>query len=120
MLDRVSRHSKIGGEMVPHIKIEQKIQQYSGAAAQVCVVTSVADPTRGERLVVLHTLSDSVLASVLERLDADAMPNLWKPRRKDFYRVDALPALGSGKLDLRRARELAKELTSARTERAPV
>jgi acyl-[acyl-carrier-protein]-phospholipid O-acyltransferase/long-chain-fatty-acid--[acyl-carrier-protein] ligase len=141
ILDRVSRYSKIGGEMVPHVKLEQKLLEFAIAEAHALanapasdslplperselsaddtaaqlVVTSVRDAQRGERLVVLHTFSDRVLASVLQRLEADPMPNLWKPRRTDFYRVEELPRLGTGKLDLRKAREMAERLATAET-----
>jgi len=35
------------------------------------------------------------------------LPNLWKPRPDRFSRLDAFPYRGTGKLDLRKARELA-------------
>ena len=37
--DRLSRFSKIGGEMVPHIKIEEKLHELAGATEQSFVVT---------------------------------------------------------------------------------
>ncbi len=55
--DRLSRFSKIGGEMVPHIKIEEKLHELAGATEQRFVVTGVPDGKKGERLVVLHTLA---------------------------------------------------------------
>jgi len=39
------------------------------------------------------------------------LPNLWVPRPNAFFKVDALPYLGTGKMDLRKIRELAFELT---------
>ena len=56
--DRLSRFSKIGGEMVPHIKIEEKLHELAGATEQTFVVTGVPDEKKGERLVVLHKLPD--------------------------------------------------------------
>jgi len=49
IVDRQFRFSKIGGEMVPHGKIEEVLQFATAGAA--CAVTSVADDRRGERLV---------------------------------------------------------------------
>jgi acyl-[acyl-carrier-protein]-phospholipid O-acyltransferase / long-chain-fatty-acid--[acyl-carrier-protein] ligase len=111
--DRLSRFSKIGGEMVPHIKIEEKLQELAGAAEQMFVVTAVPDEKKGERLIVLHTLSDEQLDDCLVRLAKCDLPALWRPRPEQFLKVEKLPYLGTGKLDLRKARELALE-TSAR------
>ncbi|HKO06000.1 MAG TPA: acyl-[ACP]--phospholipid O-acyltransferase [Candidatus Acidoferrales bacterium] len=105
--DRLSRFSKIGGEMVPHGRIEEKLHELAGATEQVFVVAAVPDERKGERLVVLHTLPDDQLKGCLEKLSSSGLPNLWIPRADNFFRVEALPYLGTGKLDLRRARELA-------------
>jgi acyl-[acyl-carrier-protein]-phospholipid O-acyltransferase / long-chain-fatty-acid--[acyl-carrier-protein] ligase len=105
--DRLSRFSKIGGEMVPHVKVEEKLQELAGATEQRFVVTGVPDGKKGERLVVLHTLGPQEIRVVLGRLPESGLPNLWVPRSNQFFRVDELPHLGTGKLDLRRIRDLA-------------
>ena len=107
--DRLSRFSKIGGEMVPHIKIEEKLQELAGAAEQVFVVTAVPDERKGEKLVVLHTLDDAALKEVVARFAEIDLPSLWKPRADQFHRIEAMPYLGTGKLDLRRVKELGNE-----------
>jgi acyl-[acyl-carrier-protein]-phospholipid O-acyltransferase/long-chain-fatty-acid--[acyl-carrier-protein] ligase len=107
--DRLSRFSKIGGEMVPHIKVEEKLQELASAAEQMFVVTAVPDEKKGERLIVLHTLVEAKLAQCLELFAKCDLPALWRPRADQFVRVEALPYLGTGKLDLRKARELALE-----------
>jgi len=109
--DRLSRFSKVGGEMVPHIKVEEKLHDLAGATEQVFVVTGVPDGRKGERLVVLHTLPPDELTKLLERLPEGGLPNLWTPRVNQFFHVEDLPHLGSGKLDLRRVHELAAELS---------
>jgi acyl-[acyl-carrier-protein]-phospholipid O-acyltransferase / long-chain-fatty-acid--[acyl-carrier-protein] ligase len=105
--DRLSRFSKIGGEMVPHIKIEEKLHELAGATEQTFVVAGLPDEKKGERLAVLHKLAPEQLQPCLEKLAQCDLPNLWKPRADQFFHVDALPYLGTGKLDLRKARELA-------------
>jgi acyl-[acyl-carrier-protein]-phospholipid O-acyltransferase/long-chain-fatty-acid--[acyl-carrier-protein] ligase len=110
--DRLSRFSKIGGEMVPHIKVEETLQELAGAAEQSVVVTSVPDEKKGERLMVLHTLSADKLEEVIERLAKSELPPLWRPRRDQFVSVDKLPYLGTGKIDLRKARDLALETST--------
>ncbi|HWW01370.1 MAG TPA: acyl-[ACP]--phospholipid O-acyltransferase [Candidatus Acidoferrum sp.] len=107
--DRLSRFSKIGGEMVPHIKVEEKLHELVGVTEQTFVVAGVPDERKGERLVVLHKLGDSQLRTCLEKLSQCDLPNLWKPRGDQFFRVDAFAYLGTGKLDLRKLRETAAE-----------
>ncbi|MGB9463912.1 MAG: acyl-[ACP]--phospholipid O-acyltransferase [Candidatus Acidiferrum sp.] len=108
--DRLSRFSKIGGEMVPHIKVEDKLHELAHATEQMFVVTAVPDERKGERLMVLHTLPEDELKETLELLAKCDLPALWRPRPDQFLRVEKLPYLGTGKLDLRKARELALEV----------
>jgi acyl-[acyl-carrier-protein]-phospholipid O-acyltransferase/long-chain-fatty-acid--[acyl-carrier-protein] ligase len=105
--DRMSRFSKIGGEMVPHIKVEDKLHEIAGATEQIFAVTAVPDEKKGERLIVLHTLADEKLQECIAHLGKADLPALWKPRPDQFVHVESLPYLGTGKLDLRRLRELA-------------
>jgi acyl-[acyl-carrier-protein]-phospholipid O-acyltransferase/long-chain-fatty-acid--[acyl-carrier-protein] ligase len=112
--DRLSRFSKIGGEMVPHIKVEEKLHDLAGVQEQVFAVTGGPDEKKGERLLVLHTLEEDTLKSCLERLDQAGLPNLWTPRPQAFFKVEAIPYLGTGKMDLKRIRELALELAAGR------
>src|SRR5207249_5095503 len=85
--DRLSRFSKIGGEMVPHIKIEEKLHELAGATEQCFAVTGVPDEKKGERLVVLHKLSDGQLQPCLEKLAQCDLPNLWKLRPDQIFRL---------------------------------
>jgi acyl-[acyl-carrier-protein]-phospholipid O-acyltransferase/long-chain-fatty-acid--[acyl-carrier-protein] ligase len=110
--DRLSRFSKIGGEMVPHIKVEEKLHELAGMTEQTFVVTGVPDEKKGEHLVVLHKLADGQLPACLEKLSQCDLPNLWKPRADQFVRVDAFPQLGTGKLDLRQVREIAMKFST--------
>src|SRR5262249_36278400 len=72
--DRLSRFSKIGGEMVPHIKVEDLLQELAGVTEQAFVVTSVPDEKKGERLMVLHTLDEPQLGECLEKLATADLP----------------------------------------------
>jgi acyl-[acyl-carrier-protein]-phospholipid O-acyltransferase/long-chain-fatty-acid--[acyl-carrier-protein] ligase len=105
--DRLSRFSKIGGEMVPHIRIEEKLQELAEATEQVFAVTAVPDEKKGERIVVIHTLPEAKLAPVLEKFAQCDLPALWKPKPNQFVHVDAIPVLGTGKMDLRGIKALA-------------
>ncbi|PWB48998.1 MAG: hypothetical protein C3F12_00420 [Candidatus Methylomirabilota bacterium] len=112
--DRLSRFSKIGGEMVPHIKIEEAIQAALGTTDRKCVVTSLPDDQKGERLMVLHEPLELEIDEMLHRLRGMGVPNLWLPRKENFLPIQAIPLLGSGKLDLTRAKELAARLDRER------
>jgi acyl-[acyl-carrier-protein]-phospholipid O-acyltransferase/long-chain-fatty-acid--[acyl-carrier-protein] ligase len=107
--DRLSRFAKIGGEMVPLVKIEEKLHELAGLTQQSLAVAAIPDEKKGERLVVLHTLDETKLGEVLAGLPSSGLPNLWIPRPDGFTKIDALPVLGTGKLDLRRINELARE-----------
>ncbi|MBN1794866.1 MAG: MFS transporter [Candidatus Omnitrophica bacterium] len=113
--DRLSRFSKIGGEMVPHIKIEGEISNILGAVEPVCVVTAVPDEKKGERLAVLYT-GDLNIEEIWGRLNQREIPKLWIPKREHFYQVKEIPLLGSGKLDLKKIKSMAREIAASATE----
>lgn len=112
---RQSRFSKIGGEMVPHIKIEETLNQIAGTAELDYValaVTAVPDEKKGERLVVLHTKLDKTPRELVDGLSKAGLPNLFIPGTDSFYEVDSLPVLGTGKIDLRGLKQMALERAS--------
>ncbi|MFZ9681863.1 MAG: AMP-binding protein [Cephaloticoccus sp.] len=106
---RLSRFSKIGGEMVPHGTIEQRVVEafgWEGQEGYTAVVMGVPDVAKGEALVLLTT-QDVTSDQVREKLLAAGLPSLWIP--KLIRRVEAIPVLGTGKLDLKACREAALE-----------
>src|SRR6266850_4676824 len=106
---RLSRFSKIGGEMVPHEAIEQKIielLELSGRDERPIAVVGVRDEAKGEALVLLSAV-DMDIAELRKKLQEAGVPNLWIP--KHLQRVEAIPVLASGKLDLKRCQECAAE-----------
>jgi acyl-[acyl-carrier-protein]-phospholipid O-acyltransferase/long-chain-fatty-acid--[acyl-carrier-protein] ligase len=106
--DRLSRFSKIGGEMVPHLKIEDAVAEILGEPA--AVVTSVPHPHRGERLALLYVGGKMEPRELWQRLSQTNLPALWIPKREDIFQVPSLPLLGTGKLDLRAIRAQAAVL----------
>jgi len=105
---RLSRFSKIAGEMVPHGRVEDAIKACLSEDANVCVV-AIADEERGEKLIALYEGSALEPAELVTALAASDLPKLWLPKRDALLRVEALPVLGTGKMDLRRAKEMAEE-----------
>ncbi len=109
---RQSRFSKIGGEMVPHVKIEEAIAEILRGDEEIglqAAVTAVPDQRKGERLVVVHTPLEQSPGEICKSLKAAGLPNLFIPSEDSFVEVDELPLLGTGKLDLKRVREVAQE-----------
>jgi acyl-[acyl-carrier-protein]-phospholipid O-acyltransferase / long-chain-fatty-acid--[acyl-carrier-protein] ligase len=108
---RLSRFSKIGGEMVPHVRVEEAIQKILGVEEEghlKLLVTCVPDERKGERLVVVHTQLEMQPEEICRRLAADGLPNLWIPGADSFMQVESIPVLGSGKTDLKLVADLAK------------
>ena len=104
---RLSRFSKLGGEMVPHATVEEKIVEAFGwkdSEEVLLAVMGVPEPMKGEALVLLTTREIGA-DELRRRLMAAGLPNLWIP--KIIRHVDRIPVLGTGKLDLKACRDLA-------------
>lgn len=108
--DRLSRFSKIGGEMVPHGRVEEALHEVAGIReSQAFAVTAVTDAGKGERLVVLHVVETERIPAIVDGLCNCGLPNLFIPKPAHFIRVEGFPLLGTGKLDLRALRKMAEE-----------
>jgi acyl-[acyl-carrier-protein]-phospholipid O-acyltransferase / long-chain-fatty-acid--[acyl-carrier-protein] ligase len=103
--DRLSRFSKIAGEMVPHLKIEETISHILDD--QIAIVTAIPDESRGERLVAFYTKADVSPQDLWTKLNDSELPKLWIPKRENIHCIDALPLLGTGKVNLREIKRMA-------------
>ncbi len=106
---RLSRFSKIGGEMVPHGTVEQKLIEVLGFEQRetpVIVIVGIPDPSKGEALVLITT-EEIASETIREQLSAAGFANLWIPRV--IKRVEKIPLLGTGKIDLQACRKIASE-----------
>ncbi|WP_339735035.1 acyl-[ACP]--phospholipid O-acyltransferase [uncultured Gimesia sp.] len=116
---RQTRFSKIGGEMVPHVRIEELIANIVSdpdadePEVQVAV-TSVPDPKKGERLIVLHKPLNITVDTILKEIAKEDIPNLWIPSSDSFLEVETIPLLGTGKLDLAKIKQLAADAYSTK------
>ena len=115
---RLSRFSKIGGEMVPHEGVEAALAEVFGLQESETVqiaIASVSDSQKGEALVLLSSMPEhqrsseekEILSSIRGALADMAVPTLWTP--KYLVPVEAIPVLPTGKLDLRGCKLLAEE-----------
>ena len=98
--DRITRFSKIGGEMVPHGMVEEALHQAADLDERMFAITGLPDEAKGERLVVLHQLDESQIEVLLAKLHQMGLPNVFIPKPHHFIKVHELPTLSSGKLDL--------------------
>jgi acyl-[acyl-carrier-protein]-phospholipid O-acyltransferase/long-chain-fatty-acid--[acyl-carrier-protein] ligase len=117
--DRLSRFSKIGGEMVPHVQVEQVCASALETTDRVVAVTGIPDPLKGEELVVLYVSAKADPERMAEAVNASALPNLWRPRRRNFIPVESIPVLGTGKLDIRRLKDMALERIDSAVTKTP-
>lgn len=107
---RQSQFSKIGGETIPHLLIEETIAELLNLAGEDSVhaaITAVPDARRGERIVVVHEPMTITPTDVISGLHEAGFPNLYIPSPESFLEVDSIPMLGSGKVDLRALKSLA-------------
>jgi acyl-[acyl-carrier-protein]-phospholipid O-acyltransferase/long-chain-fatty-acid--[acyl-carrier-protein] ligase len=105
---RLSRFSKIGGEMVPHSGVEEAVIRALGlqeSELPIVAIGSRVDAAKGEALVLLSTI-DIDISRLRKLLTEAGLPNLWIP--KNVVKVEAIPLLGSGKLDLGKINKIAK------------
>lgn len=110
---REERFAKVGGEMVPLEKVEEELHLALNTSERKCVVTAIPDERKGERIVVLHLpLNGKTVEELREALNARGLPNIYLPGQRDFYQVEELPILGSGKIDLKKCKQQAMELAS--------
>lgn len=109
---RQSRIAKVGGEMVPLERLEDELHAVANSNDRLFAVTALPDEKKGERIVVLHLpLPDGMsFKSLCDGLSDRGLPNLWVPGERDFFAVEHMPILGSGKLDLQKLKQVAQEI----------
>lgn len=108
---RISRFSKIGGEMVPHIRIEELVNEIEDVPEDELrlTVTAVPDEKKGERIVVLYTELTKQPQEICREMRDQNVSSLWIPSPDSFRQIDEIPVLGTGKVALKDAQELAQQ-----------
>ena len=105
--DRLSRFSKIGGEMVPHLGVEEIYLRGLNTNEQLVAVTGIPEHKKGEELVVLYVDKAGDADKLHEIVDKSSLPNMWRPRRGNYIKIRSIPMLASGKLDVIQLKKMA-------------
>ena len=114
---RLSRFTKIAGEMIPHELVERTLNKFIKPDDLILAVTGGTDSRKGEKLIVFYTDPEKVrIPDLLAKMRADGVPNLWIPKAENFVLVDKIPLLGSGKVDLKALGNMAREFCENRKE----
>jgi acyl-[acyl-carrier-protein]-phospholipid O-acyltransferase/long-chain-fatty-acid--[acyl-carrier-protein] ligase len=79
-------------------------------------VTAVPDAAKGEKLIAFYTRADVTPEALWEQLGQTDLPKLWIPRRDSLILVEAIPTLGTGKMDLRGLKQLALQRSAEKTD----
>ncbi len=106
---RLSRFSKIGGEMVPHATVESQIEEaldLKEEDEQQVAIMGIPDEAKGEALILLTTV-DIEISELRKKLKDKGVPNLWIP--KNVKKIERIPTLASGKLDLKNCQKAAED-----------
>lgn len=108
IVDRYSRFAKLGGEMVSLGAIETEIRTRLQQPDLALVAVNLPDAKKGEKVVLL-TEGDMSSTEIKQALLDAGMTGLMLPA--EFYQVDEVPMLGSGKTDFSSAKKLAQQLS---------
>ena len=104
---RLSRFSKIGGEMISHEFIEHAIHEILHEEHRVVVVTGMPDTTKGEKLVVFYEKLPMSPQKIVKKLRGKEIANIWIPKAENFIKINHIPLLGTGKLDISKLNKIA-------------
>ncbi len=108
IVGRRSRVSRIAGELVPHGIVEEKLRRLLDLPERSLAVVGIEDPEEGEQLAVLHTLDNERLDELIDRISESDLPESWRPDPDAFHRIQSMPLLPSGNIDLRRLTQFAE------------
>jgi acyl-[acyl-carrier-protein]-phospholipid O-acyltransferase/long-chain-fatty-acid--[acyl-carrier-protein] ligase len=108
IIDRYSCFAKIAGEMVSLGLVESEINKVLGEEDQIAIV-ALPDIKKGEKLVLLLE-GEMSIGALKENIKSLGLNPLFVP--SEYYKIDVLPKLGSGKADFKGAKKVALELSN--------
>jgi acyl-[acyl-carrier-protein]-phospholipid O-acyltransferase / long-chain-fatty-acid--[acyl-carrier-protein] ligase len=109
---RLSRFSKIAGEMISHEYLESTIHKILDAEDRQVAIAGVSDKAKGEKLLVFYIDENISIDEIIRGLKDAGVTNISIPKRENFIKIEELPLLGTGKLDLNKINKFALEYSS--------
>ena len=104
---RFKRFVKIGGEMVSLVQVENVMEQHLPEGVSCCIV-EIPDEIKGATIVAAVT-KDINKVAILRKM-SNELPNIALPRQ--FFVIEELPMMGTGKIDFRTVTELVNDLVN--------
>ncbi|MCW0188290.1 acyl-[ACP]--phospholipid O-acyltransferase [Campylobacter lari] len=108
IVDRYSRFAKIGGEMISLGALEEEIAEFINTDIVKFCAVALDDDKKGEMVCLLVECQEQDFEGICEVIKNSTMPAIFKPSK--YFKVEQIPLLGSGKVDLKGAKDLAKIL----------
>jgi len=102
---RFRRFTKVGGEMVSLVKVENILEKYIPQGASCCVV-EIMEEKKGS--VIVATVSQEVNKTEILRKMMNDLPGIALPRQ--FITIEQLPMMGTGKIDFRTVTKMVQEI----------
>jgi acyl-[acyl-carrier-protein]-phospholipid O-acyltransferase/long-chain-fatty-acid--[acyl-carrier-protein] ligase len=102
---RLKRFTKIGGEMVSLVKVENTLEEHLPEGVECCVV-EVPDAIKGSKIVAAVTKEIDEKAT-LKKISRK-LANIELP--KEFPVLEEFPKMGSGKIDFRTTTDIVREM----------
>ena len=106
IVDRYSRFAKIGGEMISLGLVEGELNKVMSENDHFAI-TAVPDEKKGEKIVLLLE-GDKEIDTLKEEIKALGLNPLFVP--SNYFKVEEVPKLGTGKADFKGAKKMALEL----------
>ena len=105
---RLKRFVKVGGEMVSLVKVEDVLSHLLPEDV-ICCVVDVPNPTKGADVVAAVANGNFDMHAVLKQLKKE-LPSIAVPRQ--FYVIDDIPMMASGKVNFRAVEKICRDLSS--------
>jgi len=109
IVDRYSRFAKIAGEMISLGAVEEALRKILPEEVDI-VAANAPDAKKGEKVVLLYN-GEIDVEDLKKRIKASTLNPLMQP--SEYYFLEEMPKLGSGKTDLKLAKKLAQELSQS-------
>lgn len=102
---RFKRFTKVGGEMVSLVKVENTLEKYLPPEVLCCVV-EIMDEKKGS--LIIAAVSAEINKTEILRKMMTELPVIALPRQ--FLTINELPVMGTGKVDFRSVTRMVQEI----------